>query len=597
MISQAPDFQRFLATWGLGKFTSTFQSWCATADCVVGLARAAPRLLEVQGLLETDRCPVFCERAIDYLPRSYFDGKVVVLFDDTINYGSTMALARRRLEALGATVRCFATAVDSEVFLGRTLGGNKPSRFMRPLCAEWLSEFSHHQIGAFHNAEVSQFRRLGKPYTVDYPVFSVPLDGCASRYSPGRIAELIGETADRPFLWPSSTRQIGRTLHSISIPVPLSVLDHLVPNAKDLVTWRPYSKLRLYVDLDKQVLRVASMAQFDTHQDIVALAVADPCAEAVWCLLKEAVAEDPSRQEKQRLLAYHRALVFSVSLGMARSAWHSILRPALTSLLKPVVPTLSHVEPTLVFGDSLTAKICGAFSEYISVPPNDFLAVSESWQGTDDQEGAPQKPSDMVLWERITRELDSPSTSEECRPRSDRDALENVGALLPVLRKTLDNDQRGTSGEMSRLETGLTFGDLLLLMQRADCECSVLDLSFAIDVLVDEGMLVPQLLFQSEAKSIVRTYRSGENDRAERTRQLRAVVLRLLTPWSESGRHPLSEKGFSKVFVILLRLFPDLPYLASLRTYGLESFVDETELRLWCEQHGVIDLVSLDKTE
>lgn len=371
----------------------------------------------------------------------------------------------------------------------------------------------------------------------------------------------------------------------------------MAPNVKSFVTWQPYSKLRLYLDLDEHVLRVASMAQFDTYQDLDSLSVADPCAEAIWCQLKKAIAHGPSLGEQERFLAYHRALVFSVSLGLGRLAWYSLLRPVLASLLEPVAPKLSSVEPRLVFGDSLATEITEAFSQYISVPPVYSPDVSELWHTPVNDENAAHEPSDKDLWDRVTSNLDSLGAYEGCGLRKDRDAFENIGALLPVLRKTIDDDRRDAPDEDRRLQRGLTFGDLRLLMQRAGIEYSTLDLSFAIDLLVDDGMLVPLLVYHKEAKTVVRAYRSGENDRAERTRQLRAVVHTLLVQWSESGKHPLSEKGFSKIFAILLRLFPDLPYIVRLRTYGVEPYVDETEFRVWCEQHGIIDLVSLDGTK
>jgi hypothetical protein len=331
-------------------FRDWFLTKCEAVDCVIALARAAPRLLQRWDLISQAGRPVFSERAIQFLDPGYFAGRSVLLFDDTIGFGSTMETARALLAERGARVECAAIAVDRDAFLGGGLIGQhlKPSRYFFSLKPDFLVAATNEQLDIMHGLEVRDFASMGKPYMFDFPIYEVNLQPEIKEYTSVLVAKLIGETPANPFLWPSC----GDIRH-FSIPIDEKFLASLFPKHSDFLKWQGFSKLRIFIDYERRKMRFVPIIQISsTPSSLVGLkdqSLLDP----VLRTLVDAVLLHKNTDYHQSF-ALHRAIVFSLATQIAARVWKGLLRPKLASLFCDENPALCHEDASLLMGAELT---------------------------------------------------------------------------------------------------------------------------------------------------------------------------------------------------------------------------------------------------
>src|SRR5215207_9463266 len=139
------------------------------ADLVVAGPRKAPRLLElVHGSEELPDLPLpltVSERALTFSSPEQLAGRVIVLTDDTIVYGSTFFGALSSLREVGAEV------------IPRVLG---ISRGASAMVAQEFDEvplrLTESEVHTMIDLEIRAFGSLAVPYDVDHPIVSIPLD-------------------------------------------------------------------------------------------------------------------------------------------------------------------------------------------------------------------------------------------------------------------------------------------------------------------------------------------------------------------------------------------------------------------------------------
>ncbi len=262
------DLAQFSAYgYKLQEFGSWFEKKTQENDCVIALARAAPRLLQYYSLIDRVDCPVFCERAIPFFPPDYFKGRRVLLFDDTINFGSTMASVRGQLLQLGAQVECAAIAIDFASFFGEPKkAGRKPSRYAAELNPDFLIRASSHELDILHGLELQALWTMGKPYMFDFPIFEIALHPSVRSCSPNYIAKLLGESSERLFIWPG-TDFLSGNIRNFGIPIPVTFLERLFPLESKFVEWQRFSKIRVFIDYQNLILRFVPLIQLNTKTD------------------------------------------------------------------------------------------------------------------------------------------------------------------------------------------------------------------------------------------------------------------------------------------------------------------------------------------
>lgn len=150
-------------------------------DVIIALSRKGPRILEVlknTGLLKLIS-PVLTEKALGALPAGSLNNKKVVVFDDIIISGTTIAeLVTKIANQHDADISVIAIAVDQETIkleysseLNYNIqvknGTVKSFRVLASLPLSPDTRFS------FCDSVVRSFLILNKPYDVDFPIFYV----------------------------------------------------------------------------------------------------------------------------------------------------------------------------------------------------------------------------------------------------------------------------------------------------------------------------------------------------------------------------------------------------------------------------------------
>jgi hypothetical protein len=571
------------------EFEAWFASKCDNADCVVALARAAPRLLQYYGLLERIKIPVVCERAIPFLSPDYFRNKSVLLFDDTIAFGSTMAATRLRLMKGGAHVSCLAIAVDKDVFLGEDPDGSSvtPSRYLEELSPDYLLKGTTHQLDILHGIELRAFRTMGKPYMFDFPIFEVSLRSYVREDTPRYIAWKVGETRDNPFLWSFAGGPNNKLSH-FSIPIARSFLEQLFPDFSSFIDWQPFSKLRVFIDYANLTLRFIPLIQIDSKPKAIESAlnegkVKDPILQSMIATISKHVGLNELRE-----MSFHRAVVFTLAHNLGAIAWKSLLSQRIGSVVIDKEPRLCISDAAFLMGGELAHAMGKHIAETVARCPQ------VEWQFSPEVDdgslisylGAPPSDgfSNPSLWEKVAAKL---VLSRDARPSNRRSAFENISYIIPILNEVVDQDQRET-GDISRLLRGLSYHDLFKLLNSYGAHATRAELSTALDEHIDGGILVPQLTVDYEKGLVKRVYRSGEGYKSDTTTVLKTIVRSLLSERDALPFPKLGIKGMEKSFVILKQLFPAMPYRIGPQTYGLEPFVENNVLRVWCEQHNVL---------
>jgi hypothetical protein len=98
-------------------------------ELIVGIARSALRLLQLQRADElAPDIPILSNYALPFLPDDDLDSKRVLLFDDSVVFGSTLDRTRQYLGARGAVVSCAAYVVDRANFYGESESSHPEDR-------------------------------------------------------------------------------------------------------------------------------------------------------------------------------------------------------------------------------------------------------------------------------------------------------------------------------------------------------------------------------------------------------------------------------------------------------------------------------------
>jgi hypothetical protein len=348
--------------------------------------------------------------------------------------------------------------------------------------------------------------------------------------------------------------------------------------------------VRVFVDYANLKLRFAPLVQTDSSPAKLLAGMSrgsttDPLSE----LLITAVRPSDGREDTLRA-GVHRAIVFALSCHLGVLAWSSIRRSELADTFANSIPDLMIEDATFLLGEQLAERVTELVQGYMRNPyyrsSLTFNSGGRTFRDTKQSNKTNIDSSGPLLRGTIISRL---RRGDNLVPSSKRDAFENISYMIPTMTTVIDKEAR-SEDDSGRLLRGLTFSDFLILLNDDGVQTTENELSTALDELVDGGSLVPQLMVDVEKATIARAYRSGESAPANSTMVLRSIIQSLLKERLLAGLRPLSEIGFSKVFVILKLLTPKLPYRIGLRPFGCEPILDDGLLREWCYNHRIAEL-------
>lgn len=523
--------------------------------------------------------------ALPFLPDSHLRQARVLLLDDSVIFGSSMARLQEYLSGRGAIVFCAAYAANRTSFYGEVPPGSTGPGVASPhsglplrvRCRLWPDAIRTH-----HASLVRSVLRTPLNYNPDFPTFRLKL----AAFLP----------ADVPFISRClrATRGV-RGLFDVSSPASAAagVFRHTALFERETwdlapgpgVTCRPYSKARITYTPKTGEVRVTPVVQLamDGSVDHSHIRFADDTLHALWrTLTPPAARDDPFYKTSLfRLLTAFTALVVGEEL-LRRIA------EALPAELAPIAVDLEAHDLGAILGDANRAAMLQAWQVLRDLPVVPVLSASTVTRDASagmptgskepEEPNAPDVPAAMV---------DVCRRSRQFRPCNQELVWESVGKVFLALRLATDSRERRLANPAaSRLDVGLTYAGIRRVLEEFGVTRTPDEISLAIDMCVDNGLAVPKVI--REGGAYFRAFYCGEDEDDQATLQLQAALHRGYSEFlSQPKAQPLSKFDVQKLCVSLKSIFRWLPVSTGPYKFGWVATVGESGLIQWLTDQQV----------
>jgi hypothetical protein len=450
---------------------------------IVGIARGAVRLLQLQNIQhELGDIPILADYSLPFLRDSDIAGKTILLFDDSVIFGSTLSKMREYLLARGATVFCAAYILDRFSFLGETdpatgdsAGGSIhreiPVRANRRL---WPDEIRRH-----HNKLINSILETKRDYNLDFPKIRIT----TSAYS----------DADIPYLLKLLQKAQGfSNLHDVSSGASSASGVYrytalVEPNLSAALlggglSFRPYSKVRMIFIPDGSEIYLTPIPQLTLTNDALRkVDFQDPTLHGLW----QKFTMPPAYEDELYPKAVFRLLTFFI--GSILGEWVN------RNLTAALLPELSVNDCALV-DDDITPALGRENSEALKQIWSDIGRLN-SIPGLSTT-GAIVDSHEYINEQLLARMGEEWKRTLKLKPHEGELPYEILGKVFLTLRAVTDSAKcRNDNPSISRIEVGLTYEAIRLLLEK-ECEITIPGntISLAIDMCVDNGQAVPKVI-------------------------------------------------------------------------------------------------------
>ena len=536
-----------------------FDSWFrqvldnSQPDLIVAIARGAARLLELQS--SDSSIPLVSQHAIPFLADSEVQDQRVLILDDSIIFGSTMAEVAGYVQKRGATVSN-AAYVGDKAFRSPT---NPNLGQLNPLVVG--KELNENEVRAHHAALVHEIYQQGLDLNLDFPTLRVSI-GDYSRLDIPFIAELLNQSrllfGLRNVTHPvTGYNGVERWTANSDIRLNLRVLNERLvkrPNPKVRVTFVPSGYI-LFTPIVQLALHQS--ARFSDIQ------FSEPEFNSAWKDLAFSVPEEDQYYGSSllRLVSFFEA---TIQCRYVAEHVQSILESDFGEFSYSFVERESNV----VLGKKLSRDMVDLFdSVEASTLPH---GSSNSRRSIEVCELSKSELADQ-LWEHLKR--------DELLALRETDACSTLLAkIFKGLRAITDSKKiRIACGDSSRLKKGLSFEDILYIIRRSEITITEEDLSFALDYCIDRALVVPKNLVRDEwVQRLFYCGEDGENDPDDQLRQnLHEAV-------SELGASIKTSKfDFHKICATTKHILDFVPLQTTPNNFGMTCVVGEKDLVSW----------------
>jgi|SRR6266850_689679 len=557
-------------------------------DVVVAIARGAIRLLQIHNAEPHVLCraTLVSHHALPFLDDSQLRSKTVLLFDDSVVFGSVMSRLRAYLTDRGARVSCASFAVSRSSFLGEK--PSESSATMKPSPHSSIPILSKHRlwpsgIRRHHAQLIRAVLRSGLDYNLDFPTFRLIIPPFDPREAPYLINLM------------SSARDL-RSIRDVSAPAfpPDNVCRYtallngtawkLFDNPQ--LTFRPYSKLRIAVDPTLGHLRITPMLQIaaTTSARFKDVSFFDDSLTKMWnTFIPPTNERDPFYPQ-----ALFRLLTCFASM-IVGSGFLTDIRDAIAGEFPVHEAPLSTGDLQLVLGPENSELL---LHHWRSLRSSDSLTDNSRVMAT--AEATLEKPNAPEL--RLSMR-DAWRVRPELRPSKSDLVCEAVGKVFLTLRSVTDSPgQRESNPAASRLDVGLSYEAIRSTLEdECGLPLSEDDISLAIDFCVDNGLAVPKVV--REDGFCFRAFYSGEDEDDQKTLQFKVALHEAYRDYlAQPKSTALTPFDMHKLCVCLKDLSPALPISTRYHTFGRFASVgrNQAELIEWLTDP---DLGPLTRTE
>lgn len=539
-------------------------------DIVVAIARGAVRFLQLHEKSLPKNLLFLSHDVLPFLNDNELSGTRVLIFDDSVIFGSTMDRVKKYLEKRGSIVFCSSYVVDRFSFFGERpelAYYEKPSIYIKmPLF--WKKKLWPPSIRKHHGALVRSILSTPMHYNLDFPTFSLMLNKFSSKDIP-YINSLIERT------------DLFRLIADVSSPISfhsgisrcsgiISQQDWKLFNAPNILI-RPYTKVRFTYVPEQGEIRVTPLIQIAVQASLIYQNVNFKYSDTAefW----------------ERLIPPHdlKDIFYHPSLHRLLTAFTGTLLGA--DLCSRIVDALSRdyaienialvpEDVQLILGNENADCLQDIWNIVKKKPLSVFQKESKNLIINTQEE-----PKGQELREKMQNAL---SIKPEMRPCEEEMLIESLGKVFLLMRQATDNDKcREENPAASRMDTGLSYEGIRAFLEDSGRNVPDSDeLSLALDTCVDRGFVVPKIIHDEGYWFRAFYFGEGEDDQ-DALQFKRGFYSGYSNFLKKKGAEPLPPFDIQKLCVSLKDVMSWLPISIGPDRFGYTTTVGHEKLIKW----------------
>jgi hypothetical protein len=537
---------------------------------IVGIARSALRLLQLQRVQElATSVPIVSNHALPFFRPSELEQKSILVFDDSVVFGSTIARVRDYLVQRGAHVECAAYVVDRTNFYGEEEAGRRSDT--GPSEHSWIPLMTKHKlwprtIRQHHELLIHRILQTPRSYNLEFPLLSIDVDDF--------------HAADIPLICRQLSRSgLIRSLEDVSPPSAASdgvyrytaLLNPHKPRFLDSnqIAYRSYSKARVTFVPKKGEIRLRPLPQISTLSDLKFenVHIANGDIRAMWQRLRPPIDGDTGLYAASLL----RLLTAFVATFLGDALCEEIVDRASDDLRVQQVRLITG-DVAMLLGPENAKILSDSWFKLTAEQASSFFHLSDA---SPDEPGDSPDPSLYGSIVRVWKDL------PQLRPSQSESLYEVVGKVFLSMRAATDTPKhRHDNPAATRLDVGMSYeGVRRLLAEGCDRTLTEDELSLAMDLCVDNGQAVPKILLNQSRW--LRAFYSGEGEDSQAKQQLKREIFRAYEEFLGVRKSkPLTHFDFQKISVTLKDLLPWLPLSTKYYNFGRTALVGQAENEL-----------------
>lgn len=553
-----------------GDFQVWFLDLLKTVDpsIVIAIARGAVRFLQLS--IDHSQLGTFryiSHHAIPFLEDHELNGARVLLFDDSVIFGSTMHSVIEELEKRRAVPICAAYVVDRRNFYGEKRDNEKihakPSHYFRtPLTIKhkkWPYEIRQH-----HARLVNSILRTSLHYNLDFPTFEVDLEN-SCKLSAYDVAEVFKETElFHRYEDVSSQLSVECDIARYSGLLKKQMWNSLEAEG---IRYRPYGKVRVIHSVKEGKILITPIMQLEMS-DLARfnnIKFSDNRLQELWGNLYS------PKEDLGRLSATSLFRLVTAFVGLAAGV--PLCKTINSTFEKYAVvhgPKLLLDDIKIILGEKNATALEQTWNALSKIE------LSEYYNEKSNHKSKSVHRENTELQKKLKKLFLS---NPRIVPETGEFLYESVGKLFIGMRLVTDSTEcRVKNPKVDRLITGLTFQDIRrLISDSTGTSYDNDDISLCIDSFVDNGLAVPKIVNINGV--YLRAFYCGEDLNNQPPPMFKAASHAAYTSFLRQKKAKyLTDFDFHKLCVALKSVMSWIPISPGLNTFGYTSTIADQEL-------------------
>ena len=559
-------------------------------DLMVGIARGAIRLLQMSNIdSNTWSIPILSNTALPYLSDSTLESKRVLIYDDSLIFGSTMDSVRKYLISRKAIPLCASYVIDRRNFKGER---RYPSDIPNPskysdIPINYRHKFWPSEIRVHHDILVRWLLNTPYHYNLDFPTILIK----TPKIQREKISELItflSKCLNLEQVYDvSSADSAANNIYRFSALVKGPNINYL---NTEFFNFRSHNKIRFTIAGDHGQIRITPIVQL-IMSDIItenSRVFNSDLFQDNWNLLVK-----PSKEDK-----YFKRSIFRLLTSLITTYFAKEIFINLKDKLHPILDNSSYTfldnDTEMVLGQENSLMLRRIFKN--DIPTWGFISDNFSYN--------PFNPivDDPIQKELINELVKSWEKYPFLKPDKGDLIYEILGKIFFLLRWLTDNNEiRQNNPDEERLNKGFSFGSLWFLLNNI-CKIEIpMDLiSIGIDICIDNGQAVPKILMVDS--KWCRLFYSGERTESIDPLQFKNYFYKAYSDFRKIKKSSdLTPFDLHKITVTLKFVYNWIPVTTRYSIYGKIALASQTEEDLipWLTSgpNSPLTLFRLDNTK